>query len=40
MYTNQQWINMLGEVDTLAYLYEKLEESESKHRYWELQQKR
>ena len=38
MYTNQQWIDMLTEVDSLAYRYEKLEEK--KHRYWELKEKK
>lgn len=38
MYTNQQWIDMLKEVDTLAYRYEIIEER--KHRYWELDEKK
>lgn len=38
MYTNQQWIAMLKEVDTLAYRYEIIEER--KHRYWELDEKK
>ncbi len=38
MYTKQQWIDMLRELDSHALLYEKFEET--KERYWELEVKK
>lgn len=38
MYTNQQWIDMLTEVDSLAFRYEMFEKR--KQRYWELNEKK